>query len=146
MSMVRTRPTWARRSRTRSAGPTVLEPAPAAALARQLAPLPAGADRRTPSGGALAADIDADRRCSASATLAGLDPRDRGGRAPARDRLRVPIGVGADGRPIELDIKESAQGGMGPHGLVIGATGSGKSELLRTLVLGAGDHPLAPRT
>jgi S-DNA-T family DNA segregation ATPase FtsK/SpoIIIE len=56
-------------------------------------------------------------------------------RAP-RDRLRVPIGVGASGRPIELDIKESAQGGMGPHGLLIGATGSGKSELLRTLVLG----------
>ena len=25
---------------------------------------------------------------------------------------------------------------MGPHGLCIGATGSGKSELLRTLVLG----------
>ena len=25
---------------------------------------------------------------------------------------------------------------MGPHGLFIGATGSGKSELLRTLVLG----------
>ncbi|MEP7020115.1 MAG: type VII secretion protein EccCa, partial [Pseudonocardiales bacterium] len=56
-------------------------------------------------------------------------------RAP-RERLRVPIGVGADGQPVELDIKESAQGGMGPHGLVIGATGSGKSELLRTLVLG----------
>jgi S-DNA-T family DNA segregation ATPase FtsK/SpoIIIE len=56
-------------------------------------------------------------------------------RAP-RDRLRVPIGIGASGQPIELDIKESAQGGMGPHGLLIGATGSGKSELLRTLVLG----------
>ena len=56
-------------------------------------------------------------------------------RAP-RDRLRVPIGVGATGQPVDLDIKESAQGGMGPHGLVIGATGSGKSELLRTLVLG----------
>ncbi|MEV4893618.1 type VII secretion protein EccCb, partial [Nonomuraea sp. NPDC055795] len=53
-----------------------------------------------------------------------------------RNRLRVPIGLGADGRVVELDIKESAQGGMGPHGLVIGATGSGKSELLRTLVLG----------
>lgn len=56
-------------------------------------------------------------------------------RAP-RDRLRVPIGVGPGGQPVDLDIKESAQGGMGPHGLVIGATGSGKSELLRTLVLG----------
>ena len=54
---------------------------------------------------------------------------------PGRDRLRVPIGVGADGAPVELDLKESAQDGMGPHGLLIGATGSGKSELLRTLVL-----------
>ncbi|RKN43032.1 type VII secretion protein EccCa [Streptomyces hoynatensis] len=55
---------------------------------------------------------------------------------PMRDRLRVPIGLSADGGPLELDIKESAQNGMGPHGLLVGATGSGKSELLRTLVLG----------
>jgi len=55
-------------------------------------------------------------------------------RTPA-DRLRVPIAVGVDGTPVELDIKESAQGGTGPHGMLIGATGSGKSELLRTLVL-----------
>ncbi|GAA3932005.1 type VII secretion protein EccCa [Actinoplanes auranticolor] len=54
---------------------------------------------------------------------------------PNRDKLRVPIGLGADGGAIELDLKESAQDGMGPHGLLIGATGSGKSELLRTLVL-----------
>lgn len=53
-----------------------------------------------------------------------------------RDRLRIPIGVGEHGEPVELDIKEAALEGMGPHGLVIGATGSGKSELLRTLVLG----------
>ncbi|WP_010205908.1 type VII secretion protein EccC [Salinibacterium sp. PAMC 21357] len=52
-----------------------------------------------------------------------------------RDRLRVPIGQATDGSPIVLDIKESAQQGMGPHGLIIGATGSGKSEVLRTLVL-----------
>lgn len=56
-------------------------------------------------------------------------------RAP-RERLRVPVGVGPDGASVDLDIKESAEGGMGPHGLCIGATGSGKSELLRSLVLG----------
>ncbi|MFN2495300.1 MAG: type VII secretion protein EccCa [Pseudonocardiaceae bacterium] len=55
---------------------------------------------------------------------------------PIRDRLRVPIGVGEHGQPVELDIKEAAQEGMGPHGLCVGATGSGKSEFLRTLVLG----------
>ncbi|MFG2882319.1 type VII secretion protein EccCb [Streptomyces sp. NPDC048297] len=55
---------------------------------------------------------------------------------PQQDRLRVPIGVGEDGRPVVLDLKEAAHGGMGPHGLVVGATGSGKSELLRTLLLG----------
>lgn len=53
-----------------------------------------------------------------------------------RALLRVPIGTGPNGLPVELDVKESAQDGMGPHGLVVGATGSGKSELLRTLVLG----------
>jgi S-DNA-T family DNA segregation ATPase FtsK/SpoIIIE len=53
-----------------------------------------------------------------------------------RDRLRVPIGLDPDGRPLEMDLKEAAEDGMGPHGLVIGATGSGKSELLRTLVAG----------
>ncbi|ATW50922.1 type VII secretion protein EccCa [Streptomyces xantholiticus] len=52
------------------------------------------------------------------------------------ERLRVPIGVGEDGAPVMLDLKEAAQEGMGPHGLCVGATGSGKSELLRTLVLG----------
>jgi DNA segregation ATPase FtsK/SpoIIIE, S-DNA-T family len=53
----------------------------------------------------------------------------------AHDRLRVPIGVGESGEPVVLDLKEAALGGMGPHGLCIGATGSGKSEVLRTLVL-----------
>ena len=54
----------------------------------------------------------------------------------AQDRLRVPLGREDTGRPVHLDLKEAAEQGMGPHGLVIGATGSGKSELLRTLVLG----------
>ncbi|WP_156687309.1 type VII secretion protein EccCa [Mycobacterium sp. Marseille-P9652] len=54
----------------------------------------------------------------------------------AAGRLRVPIGTTADGATVELDIREPADGGMGPHGLCIGATGSGKSELLRAIALG----------
>ncbi|HEY6494952.1 MAG TPA: FtsK/SpoIIIE domain-containing protein, partial [Trebonia sp.] len=50
--------------------------------------------------------------------------------------LTSAIGVASDGRELVLDLKEAAQGGMGPHGLIVGATGSGKSELLRTLLTG----------
>ncbi len=65
-----------------------------------------------------------------------LDPAlVRAGRTD-RDRLRVPIGVDGHGDAVHLDLKESAEQGAGPHGLVVGATGSGKSELVRTLVLG----------
>ncbi len=67
--------------------------------------------------------------------LAEFSP-ERHQRAPAGPaRLRVPIGVDDDGLPVLLDLKQAAEGGVGPHGLLIGATGSGKSELLRTLVL-----------
>ena len=52
------------------------------------------------------------------------------------DPLSTPIGLCAGGEPLTLDIREASSGGMGPHGILIGATGSGKSELLRTLVLG----------
>ncbi|MGP4045979.1 type VII secretion protein EccCa [Streptomyces sp. 2A115] len=58
-------------------------------------------------------------------------------RAPDHESLlRLPIGVTGEGEQLMLDLKESALGGVGPHGLVVGATGSGKSELLRTLVTG----------
>ncbi|GAA1053476.1 type VII secretion protein EccCa [Dietzia natronolimnaea] len=65
-----------------------------------------------------------------------VDPAVAWRRRGERDRLRVPVGVSPDGAPVELDLKEAAHGGMGPHGLCVGATGSGKSEFLRTLVLG----------
>jgi S-DNA-T family DNA segregation ATPase FtsK/SpoIIIE len=58
--------------------------------------------------------------------LGRFDPATRWGLRPTRDRLRVPIGTGRDGTAVHLDLKESAHGGVGPHGLVVGATGSGK--------------------
>ncbi len=51
------------------------------------------------------------------------------------EHLDIPIGVRRNGTPLTLSIREGAQGGAGPHGMLVGATGSGKSELLRTLVL-----------
>ncbi|MFE0376190.1 type VII secretion protein EccCa [Streptomyces inhibens] len=64
--------------------------------------------------------------------------------APRGERafLRVPIGINDSHEPVLLDLKESSELGMGPHGLCVGATGSGKSELLRTLVLAlVATHP-----
>ena len=69
-----------------------------------------------------------------AADVAAIDPGQTWRPRPDEDRLRVPVGVTPAGDPLCLDLKEAALGGMGPHGLVIGATGSGKSELLRTLV------------
>jgi S-DNA-T family DNA segregation ATPase FtsK/SpoIIIE len=53
--------------------------------------------------------------------------------------LCAPIGLADDGTRLVLDLKQPAEGGMGPHGLIVGATGSGKSELLRTIVAGLAD-------
>ncbi|MER6942889.1 type VII secretion protein EccCa [Nonomuraea sp. NPDC000554] len=106
-----------------------------AALTRQLAPLRAG----TGGGAEEERDVFATNTTLTDLLRIGdarrLSPALTWQARPVRNRLRVPLGLGADGRPVELDIKEAAQGGMGPHGLVVGATGSGKSELLRTLVL-----------
>jgi ESX secretion system protein EccC len=120
--------------------PDTLSLPEAEALARQLAPL-------RPAQGSAAGDDALSMNTTLTALLGVEDPQALDVAAlwrqrPARSRLRVPIGLDGGGQPVELDIKESAQGGMGPHGLVIGATGSGKSELLRTLVLGlALTHP-----
>jgi DNA segregation ATPase FtsK/SpoIIIE, S-DNA-T family len=113
--------------------PDVLSLPSAEALARQLAPLRMGGS--TDESEPLLANLD-------FADLLGLgdpaavDVENTWRPRSAGERLRVPIGVDEDGQPVMLDIKEAAQEGMGPHGLCVGATGSGKSELLRTLVLG----------
>ncbi len=51
--------------------------------------------------------------------------------------LATPIGVLAGGDWLEVDIHER---GHGPHGLAAGTTGSGKSELLQTLIVSLAVH------
>ena len=94
-----------------------------------------------------AADTEGDRTLNIYELLEidGLDDVDPEllwrARTPS-DFLRVPFGCDDRGNPVHLDLKESAQLGMGPHGICIGATGSGKSEMLRTLILSlALTHP-----
>lgn len=109
-------------------------------FARMLAPLRLSADSMT-ADAPLSGSVD-------FAELLGIDDvadldlhrlwAPRGERA----FLRVPIGVSDSREPVLLDLKESSELGMGPHGLCVGATGSGKSELLRTLVLAlVATHP-----
>lgn len=99
--------------------PTLLAAPLARALARRLAPLTDGTQRQA----------------SAATTLGTLldwpTDRSEAGRLWATDRvcLRVPVGTGPEGVPVELDLAID-----GPHALVAGTTGSGKSELLRTWV------------
>ncbi|MEV4515000.1 type VII secretion protein EccCa [Dactylosporangium sp. NPDC049525] len=116
--------------------PDALATVEAEALARRLAPL-----RLAVAAGTGDDNAKRDTSTDLAALLAlddpwSLDVARAWAPRPHRDRLRVPIGVDPQGQPVEIDLKESAQDGMGPHGLLIGATGSGKSELLRTLVLG----------
>jgi len=91
----------------------------------------------------LAPDIGTDPSEFASRIAAGW-------RAAGRDPApSTPIGIAADG-VVEIDLVRD-----GPHGLLAGTTGSGKSELLRSLVLGrcvccppahrwSGDRPRRP--
>lgn len=60
-------------------------------------------------------------------------------RSPDR-LLKATLGIRRGGLPLILDLSHT---GHGPHGLVAGTTGSGKSELLQTLVvsLALSHHP-----
>ncbi len=110
------------------ASPDRLDPAAALVCARRLAPHRAGAGGRDGGDGWPA--------LLGLGALAELDPITLWCNRDGRERLCAPVGATTDGSPLCLDIKEPAAGGVGPHGLCVGATGSGKSELLRTIALG----------
>ena len=102
-----------------------------ASLARQFAPLRMVPDEE--SGDVLSSTVGLPEILGVD-DPAILDPEQTWRPRALREFLRVPVGIGSKGDAVMLDLKESAHGGMGPHGLVVGATGSGKSEMLRTLV------------
>lgn len=96
----------------------------------RLAPLRDPEDPRH-AGGTVPAEVDlADllERSGAALDTAGIAAR---WREHAADRPpATPLGVAADG-VVDVDLVRD-----GPHALLAGTTGSGKSELLRSLVLG----------
>jgi S-DNA-T family DNA segregation ATPase FtsK/SpoIIIE len=111
---------------------TGVSPDVAGSVARSLAPVrDASAGTATTSIPRLVALLDAIglRVPEPSAVAARwAEPRPYG--------LRARIGMGPDG-PFAVDLVE-----QGPHTLIAGTSGSGKSELLQTLVLAlAADHP-----
>lgn len=103
--------------------PTLLRLGRARVFARALAALrPA-----QPAGGS-------DPESGRAAALGELVPwpyrPEEAARGWSRPGLTVPLGLG-DGGPVTVDLALD-----GPHALVAGTTGSGKSELLRSLVVG----------
>lgn len=61
-----------------------------------------------------------------------LDSKCRWEKSRPQERLKIPIGVRGGGSTVCLDIHEKFHG---PHGLIAGTTGSGKSELIQTWLL-----------
>ena len=69
-----------------------------------------------------------------------LNISERWKKSKVYDSMAVPLGVNAKNDIVSLDLHEKFHG---PHGLVAGTTGSGKSEILQTYILGAATlfHP-----
>ncbi|WP_051819422.1 type VII secretion protein EccCb [Streptomyces sp. NRRL S-920] len=103
-------------------------------LARLLAPLRLSAESAADEGAPISGPVDFPQLLGVE-DPAALDVDRLWASRGERDFLRVPIGLDDRHEPVLLDLKESSELGMGPHGLCVGATGSGKSELLRTLIL-----------
>ena len=110
---------------------TVAAPGASADWADRIARAVSARDAIGAAAGPCTGEVDP---CPGVVGLADLIPTDeesirtRWSRSP--DGLVVPIGVGPDG-PFLLDLATD-----GPHALVAGTTGAGKSELLQALVLG----------
>lgn len=73
-----------------------------------------------------------------------LDVADRWSRNRFPNTLPVPMGVRAGGKRVYLNLHDKIERqGHGPHGLIAGTTGSGKSEVIQSIVasLASEFHP-----
>ncbi|MCI3920625.1 type VII secretion protein EssC [Paenibacillus sp. TRM 82003] len=113
--------------------PDSIDRRPLDLLARTLAALrmkPSGANFALPSSITLMGMMDAE-------LAEDVDVVSHWARNKTYRGMSVPIGATAGGAPFYLDMHET---GHGPHGLVAGTTGSGKSELLQSLVISLAIH------
>lgn len=97
-------------------------------LARAMAPV---RDRSAGAGTALLPSVTFFQGYGIEAA-SELRVQERWKAAKPYQSLAVPLGVKENGKTFSFDIHEKAHG---PHGLVAGTTGSGKSEVLQTYIL-----------
>lgn len=68
-------------------------------------------------------------------TVEELELESRWEKSKTSDGMAVPIGIQGNGKPFMFNIVEESRGGYGPHGLIAGMTGSGKSEMIQSWIL-----------
>src|SRR5713226_5918741 len=108
--------------------PDIMEVSMARSIARELAPLQIAIE------GDDAVDLSTNVRLLDLLGIAHADQVnvEQWWSQPPFGRLRIPMGMGLNG-PVWIDFNDNAHG---PHGIIAGTTGAGKSELLSSLIVG----------